>query len=116
MIRDLELTLEWLANLEEVIGLERLLDCMPNNWRGRETLREWLEVLEGDRPWTFDAATGQIRNAEGWALASVPRTLGDAQDLANGQLMAQAPALLAKVGRLRAELERLRKTPKPGEV
>lgn len=51
--------------------------------------------------WTFDAETGQIRDAEGWALATVPHAIaGDKHDLDNGRLMAAAPALAAQVGRL----------------
>lgn len=43
-------------------------------------------------PWTLDQ--GQIRDREGWALASVPLGIGDETDQANGRLMAAAPELL----------------------
>ena len=95
MIRTLTLTLEWLDNLEQAIGLEALLDAMPNNWSGRVELRAWLDLLDEDCPWTFDPASGQIRDASGWALATVPHAIaGDEFDLRNGQLMALAPVLL----------------------
>ena len=95
MIRTLTLTLEWLGNLEQAIGLDALLDAMPNNWRGRLELCEWLDLLREDSPWTFDAESGQIRDAGGFALATVPHAIaGDAADLQNGQLMALAPVLL----------------------
>ncbi len=49
-------------------------------------------------PWTHDAAGGQIRDAEGNALASVPIPLslggiGGDEDALNGRLMATAPEL-----------------------
>ena len=43
--------------------------------------------------WTYQR--GRILNADGDVLASVPYTLGDKYDHANGRLMAAAPALLA---------------------
>lgn len=42
-------------------------------------------------PWTIDR--GQIRDADGNSLASVPYALGDDQDRANQRLMCAAPAL-----------------------
>lgn len=42
--------------------------------------------------WTLDG--GQIRNDNGWVVASVPYTLGDETDHANGVLIANAPELL----------------------
>jgi len=51
--------------------------------------------------WTFDAATGQIGNAQGEALATVRHAIaGDASDLANGVLMAHAPQLGYMLARL----------------
>lgn len=45
-----------------------------------------------DGPWYVDGA--HIRDANGYALASVPHTLGDDSDRANAQLMAAAPDLV----------------------
>jgi len=93
MKRDIELTLEWLENLEQAVGLDALLDCLPNNWSGRGALRALL-AQPSPGPWTFDAESGQIRNADGWVLATVPHAIaGDEQDLANGRVMALAPVL-----------------------
>jgi hypothetical protein len=50
-------------------------------------------VKHSPGPWSVDR--GQLRDAEGNALASVPYNLGDEQDLANGRLLAAAPAMLA---------------------
>lgn len=51
-------------------------------------------------PWTYDGK-GTVRSREGWALASVPYTLGGPQDATNARLMAAAPDLLeAAVGAL----------------
>jgi hypothetical protein len=36
----IKLTIEWLDNLEDDIGLKRLLDNMPNNFGGRIELKE----------------------------------------------------------------------------
>lgn len=44
-------------------------------------------------PWFIDGP--QIRDAHGWALASVPDALGDATDHANARLIAAAPDLAA---------------------
>lgn len=42
-------------------------------------------------PWSIER--GQVRNAHGEALASVPYTLGGPEDAANGRLIAAAPEL-----------------------
>ena len=44
-------------------------------------------------PWSIER--GQVRNAHGEALASVPYTLGGPEDAANGRLIAAAPELYA---------------------
>lgn len=44
-------------------------------------------------PWTLDG--GQVLDRDGNVLASVPYTLGDAQDHANGRLIVAAPELMA---------------------
>lgn len=43
-------------------------------------------------PWHY--AEGYVRDSAGNALASIPYTLGDFTDRANGELMAAAPELL----------------------
>ena len=50
--------------------------------------------------WSFDAEHGQIIDAHGWALGSVPRTIGGPSDLENGRLMAAAPELVYHLERL----------------
>lgn len=42
----IELTIQWLDNLERFVGTMRFLDTMPNNFGGRTDLRKLLEVLE----------------------------------------------------------------------
>lgn len=54
-------------------------------------------------PWSID--DGQIRNSEGDSLGSVPCTLGDETDAANGRLMAAAPELLEACSRVLAAME-----------
>lgn len=104
MIRDLELVIEWLDNLEATIGPAALLDAMPNGWEGRIALHRRLSMLQSldpDSPWIFDPVDGQIRDRDGWALATVPHAIaGTRYDLANGQLMAAAPVLAAHLRRL----------------
>ena len=39
----IRLTIEWLNNLEKAMGLEKLLDQMPNNFGGRAELQELIE-------------------------------------------------------------------------
>lgn len=91
--RDIELTLQWLENLEEAIGLDALLDAMPNDWAGRGALRSMVADPEPG-PWSFDAADGSIRNEAGEVLAVVPHAIaGDEHDAANGLLMSKAPEL-----------------------
>ena len=51
--------------------------------------------IPSDFPWFVDGP--QIRDANGYALASVPHSLGDGSDKANAQLMAAAPDLLDAV-------------------
>jgi len=106
---DLENTLTWLNNLEAAIGKIDLLDAMPNNYGGREALRGWLDVLSAEPhagPYDFDPVTGQVTNAAGDVLATVPHAIaGDAHDLATGYLLAQAPALRALASELARALE-----------
>jgi len=45
--------------------------------------------------WTNDK--GQIRNGEGWVVASVPYTLGGGEDARNARLIAAAPELLEQL-------------------
>jgi hypothetical protein len=47
-------------------------------------------------PWTLDR--NQIRDANGWAIGSVPFSLGDETDQSSGRLMAKAPELLDAAG------------------
>jgi hypothetical protein len=112
LTRTLELTLQWLNDLDRTIGPDALLDALPNDYGGRAELRCWLDLLarlpapavelpSSPGPWTLDR--GQIRNRAGEVLASVPYTLGDATDQANGLLMAAAPELAERVAVL-AEL------------
>ena len=42
----LELTLEWLDNLEQRYGLTSLLDAMPNNWAGRFAIQSLMDEIE----------------------------------------------------------------------
>jgi len=56
-------------------------------------------------PWSIDPAWGQIRDFDGWALASYPRNLGGPQDTANARLMAKAPELLAAIQEAILQLE-----------
>lgn len=51
-------------------------------------------------PWSFDQEYGQIRDKDGNSLASVPVSLGDGQDLRNGELMARAPSMLQTLERV----------------
>jgi len=54
---------------------------------------EWGRRAAPYSPGPWRADRGQIRNRQGDALASVPYTLGDDQDHANGRLIAAAPEL-----------------------
>jgi len=57
-------------------------------------------------PWTFDAKSGQIRDADGWALATVPHAIaGGPDDLRNGRLMAEAPELAEVLSLLLAAIK-----------
>jgi hypothetical protein len=101
MLRMLEMTLEWLGNLEEAVGPVVLMDAMPNDFGGREEIRSWLALLQSGEGWTFDEGTGQIRDADGWSLAVVPHSIaGGLDDLERGRLMARVPAMLRKLGEL----------------
>jgi len=111
--RTLELTLQWLDNLERAIGAEALLDAMPNDFGGRLAIKDLLDQHRGrptPGPWTVDRS--QIRDADGNALASVPYTLGDEQDRANARLIASAPAMAETIAQAQrhvsAALQRLR--------
>ena len=43
----LELTKQWLDNLELILGTTKLIDAMPNNFAGRYDLQKCIDKLEG---------------------------------------------------------------------
>jgi hypothetical protein len=56
------------------------------------------KMLYSPGPWFLDR--NHIRDANRWAIASVPYVLGDETDHANGCLMAAGPELLEELRRL----------------
>ena len=57
-------------------------------------------IYNGYSPAPWRAEHGQLRDAEGNALASYPNTLGGLQDIHNARLLAAAPELLEALQRL----------------
>ena len=57
-------TLGWLSNIEDEMGLNTLLDCMPNGFGGRVALQEILSDLRkptfGYRVWLYPNAYNEL--------------------------------------------------------
>jgi hypothetical protein len=93
----------------DVHGVIRTLDDVLRHAELSEGNREaltWaiaeLQTPPSGSPWR--AERGQILNAEGWVIASVPYTLGGLGDDANRRLILGAPVLLEACRRAIHEL------------